>query len=338
MPRRGEAARPRDAGRSQPRPSERSIAAGLVAGCRERQRRADRPTGAHRAGVRRRRARSMHPPRRPRRCRARTAGEPRRRSARWHGPWPCPSSSPAASMDRSRSSSPSPPARRASSCRCGPPTTRSGCEPCWPIAGDWLAVGLDARPDRLATTPGRAARSAPTLHQLMGELAECRRPSVRALARRRAPDPVVLRSLVDSVDAELVVAGGVRSPDALAELRDAGVRAVHPWRGHLHAAPSTTRAPWRPRHEPPSGFAHLAARSGLRARCWLVACWRRRIDGGPSQPARARASDRRARPRWPSARRSPPSSGVDRDDRDGSGQHRDRARTTSRHPSPRRTS
>jgi phosphoribosylformimino-5-aminoimidazole carboxamide ribotide isomerase len=94
------------------------------------------------------------------------------------------------------------------------------------VGGDWLAVGLDARPDRLAAYRWQGRRSAPTLHQLMSELA--------ALGVRRfvlshggaAPDPVVLRSLVDAMDAELVLAGGVRSPEALAELRDAGVRAV----------------------------------------------------------------------------------------------------------------
>jgi phosphoribosylformimino-5-aminoimidazole carboxamide ribotide isomerase len=94
------------------------------------------------------------------------------------------------------------------------------------IAGDWLAVGLDARPDRLAEFAWQGRTSVPTLHQLMAELAGAGVHRFVLSHGGATPDPQVLRSLAESVDAELVVAGGIRSGDALTELRDAGVRAV----------------------------------------------------------------------------------------------------------------
>jgi phosphoribosylformimino-5-aminoimidazole carboxamide ribonucleotide (ProFAR) isomerase len=87
-------------------------------------------------------------------------------------------------------------------------------------------VGLDARPERLAEYRWTGRTVVPTLHQLMAELADA---GVRRFVLSHggeSPDPRVLRSLVESVDAELVVAGGVRTAEVLADLRDAGVRAV----------------------------------------------------------------------------------------------------------------
>jgi len=96
---------------------------------------------------------------------------------------------------------------------------------CLRIAGDWLAVGLDARPDRIAEYPWRRERP-PTLHTLIAELADAGVRRFLLTHGGREPDPVILGSLARSVDADLVVAGGVATVDALGPLRDAGVAAV----------------------------------------------------------------------------------------------------------------
>ncbi|MFN8619749.1 MAG: HisA/HisF-related TIM barrel protein [Chloroflexota bacterium] len=93
------------------------------------------------------------------------------------------------------------------------------------IAGDWLAVGLDARPERLAEYPWKRFVP-PTLEELVAEL-------VAAGVRRfvlshggAAPDLGALRALIAGVDADVLVAGGVTSLEAIRELRDAGVTGV----------------------------------------------------------------------------------------------------------------
>lgn len=97
---------------------------------------------------------------------------------------------------------------------------------CLAIAGDWLAVGLDARPERLREFPWAQRSRVPTLHELMAELASA---GVRRFVLSHggaAPEPQVLRSLIQSVDAQVLVAGGVTSQAVLLQLRDAGVAAV----------------------------------------------------------------------------------------------------------------
>lgn len=93
------------------------------------------------------------------------------------------------------------------------------------IAGDWLAVGLDARPDRLAEYPWR--RSAPpTLESLVQELAAV---GVRRFVLSHggaAPDLAALRAVTASVDADVLVAGGITAVDTIGRLRDSGVAAV----------------------------------------------------------------------------------------------------------------
>jgi phosphoribosylformimino-5-aminoimidazole carboxamide ribotide isomerase len=96
---------------------------------------------------------------------------------------------------------------------------------CLRVAGDWLAVGLDARPERLAEYPWRRAQT-PTLRGIVEELAAA---GVRRFVLGHggsAPDVVALRELTAAVDADLVVAGGITSVDTLPALRDAGVAAV----------------------------------------------------------------------------------------------------------------
>lgn len=96
---------------------------------------------------------------------------------------------------------------------------------CLRVAGDWLAVGLDARPERLAEYPWRRPQP-PTLRAIVEELAAA---GVRRFVLGHggsAPDVAVLRELTAAVDADLVVAGGITSVETLPALRDAGVAAV----------------------------------------------------------------------------------------------------------------
>lgn len=93
---------------------------------------------------------------------------------------------------------------------------------CVAIAGDWLAIGLDPRPDRLAAFPWRRA-SPPSLDALVGELAA---RGVRRLVLSHggtSPDPELVSALVRRHDTEVLVAGGVTDLDGVRLIRDAGV-------------------------------------------------------------------------------------------------------------------
>ena len=99
---------------------------------------------------------------------------------------------------------------------------------CLTVAGDWLAVGLDPRPDRLAAFPWR--RSAPpTVDGLIGELVGAgvgRFVLTHGAAETDDASLARTRELVRSYDAEILVAGGVRDVDGLRRLRDTGVAGV----------------------------------------------------------------------------------------------------------------
>jgi phosphoribosylformimino-5-aminoimidazole carboxamide ribotide isomerase len=96
---------------------------------------------------------------------------------------------------------------------------------CLAVAGDWLAVGLDPRPERLAAFPWH--RSAPpTIDALVGELIGAGVGRLVLSHGGTAPDLERVRSLVRSYDAEILVAGGVRDLDGLTRLRDTGVHGV----------------------------------------------------------------------------------------------------------------
>jgi phosphoribosylformimino-5-aminoimidazole carboxamide ribotide isomerase len=93
------------------------------------------------------------------------------------------------------------------------------------IAGDWLAVGLDPRPERFREYPWRAFVP-PTLEDLVARLAES---GVRRFVLSHGgaePDVERLKSLVRTTDAEFLVAGGVRDTAALERLREVGVAGV----------------------------------------------------------------------------------------------------------------
>jgi phosphoribosylformimino-5-aminoimidazole carboxamide ribotide isomerase len=102
------------------------------------------------------------------------------------------------------------------------PETLRGC---LAVAGDWLAVGLDARPDRLAAFPWRRGR-APTLPELANELVG---QGVARLVFGHGGGSAELEALAAlrvSVDVEVMVAGGVRDVDGIRRLRDAGVAGI----------------------------------------------------------------------------------------------------------------
>jgi phosphoribosylformimino-5-aminoimidazole carboxamide ribotide isomerase len=93
---------------------------------------------------------------------------------------------------------------------------------CLEVAGDWLAVGLDPRPDRLAAFPWRRP-AAPSFDALVDELVD---RGVRRLVVGHGgsgPDIELLARLVRSYDADILVAGGAADPSAISRIRDTGV-------------------------------------------------------------------------------------------------------------------
>jgi len=96
---------------------------------------------------------------------------------------------------------------------------------CLAVAGDWLAVGLDPRPDRLAAFPWRRL-APPTLDDLVGELVGAGVARLVLSHGGAAPDVETTAQLVRTYDAEILVAGGVHDLDAIRRLRDAGVAGV----------------------------------------------------------------------------------------------------------------
>jgi phosphoribosylformimino-5-aminoimidazole carboxamide ribotide isomerase len=93
---------------------------------------------------------------------------------------------------------------------------------CLTVAGDWLAVGLDPRPERIAAFPWQRTIP-PTLDTLVEELVAV---GVRRLVLSHggsSPDTGLLASLRRRHDVEVLVAGGVTDIDGVRRLRDAGV-------------------------------------------------------------------------------------------------------------------
>ena len=102
---------------------------------------------------------------------------------------------------------------------------RALLDSCLHIAGDWLAVGLDARPESLSGYPWRH-RAPPRLAELVLELgaAGVRRFILSHLPAEGASQLVA--SLTSGLDADVLVAGGAVNLDGIRALRDAGVSGV----------------------------------------------------------------------------------------------------------------
>lgn len=96
---------------------------------------------------------------------------------------------------------------------------------CLRIAGDWLAVGMDARAESLRDYPWRH-RAAPRLDELVVELAAA---GVHRFVFSHLPPrdaAATLAGVTTGLDADVLVAGGVDDLDDLRRLRDAGVDGV----------------------------------------------------------------------------------------------------------------
>lgn len=95
---------------------------------------------------------------------------------------------------------------------------------CVGVAGDWLAVGLDPRPERFAAYPWK--HGTPSLEAVLDRLLGA---GVRRFVLSHSgavPELAQLAALARTVDADLLVAGGVRDLDALRRVRDAGVTGI----------------------------------------------------------------------------------------------------------------
>ena len=93
------------------------------------------------------------------------------------------------------------------------------------VAGAWLAVGLDPRPERLAAFPWHRA-GPPTLEGVVGELA-ARGVGRFVLAHGgRTPDLAILGPIAARSDLDILVAGGVSDLDGVRRLRDAGIAGI----------------------------------------------------------------------------------------------------------------
>ena len=97
---------------------------------------------------------------------------------------------------------------------------------CLEVAGDWLAVGLDPRPDRFAAFPWRRPGPPPTLDAVVSELVGEGVGRFVLTHGGAEPDGQRTSSLVRSYDADFLVAGGVRDLDGLRRVRDTGVAGV----------------------------------------------------------------------------------------------------------------
>jgi len=95
---------------------------------------------------------------------------------------------------------------------------------CVAVAGDWLAVGIDPRPERFAAFPWHRP-SAPTLDDLIGELADLGVGRI-VLSHGGGDDAVRLAGLGHTHGLDVMVAGGVHDLEAIGRLRDAGIAGV----------------------------------------------------------------------------------------------------------------
>ncbi len=96
---------------------------------------------------------------------------------------------------------------------------------CLDVAGDWLAVGLDPRPERIAAYPWHRP-APPTLLGLAGELSDL---GVRRLVLSHGgarPDPAALAELVRGIRAEVYLAGGSADVESIKSLRNSPIAGI----------------------------------------------------------------------------------------------------------------
>jgi phosphoribosylformimino-5-aminoimidazole carboxamide ribonucleotide (ProFAR) isomerase len=96
---------------------------------------------------------------------------------------------------------------------------------CLAVAGNWLAVGLDPRPDRIAAYPWHRP-APPSLIELAGELVDL---GVRRLVLSHGgarPDLPFLAEMARTTSAELFVAGGSVDLNSIRGLRDASIAGI----------------------------------------------------------------------------------------------------------------
>jgi phosphoribosylformimino-5-aminoimidazole carboxamide ribotide isomerase len=97
---------------------------------------------------------------------------------------------------------------------------------CLAVAGDWLAVGLDPRPERLAAFPWRRP-APPTVEALVGELVGTGVNRFVLAHGGSEPDVDRVRSVARTYHgAEILVAGGVRDLDGIRRVRDTGAAGI----------------------------------------------------------------------------------------------------------------
>jgi phosphoribosylformimino-5-aminoimidazole carboxamide ribotide isomerase len=101
---------------------------------------------------------------------------------------------------------------------------RPRLDACLAIAGDWLAVGLDARPERLRDYPWKRFLP-PTLGEVVQELASA---GVRrfVLSHGGATPDLEALAMLSHLGVDLLVAGGVSSLDSILALGASGVTGV----------------------------------------------------------------------------------------------------------------
>jgi phosphoribosylformimino-5-aminoimidazole carboxamide ribotide isomerase len=96
---------------------------------------------------------------------------------------------------------------------------------CLTVAGDWLAVGLDPRPERIAAYPWHRP-APPSLIDLAGELVDL---GVRRLVLSHGgarPDLTFLAEMARTIRAEIFVAGGTVDLESIRGLRDASIAGI----------------------------------------------------------------------------------------------------------------
>lgn len=96
---------------------------------------------------------------------------------------------------------------------------------CLGVAGEWLAVGLDPRPERFAAFPWRRP-AVPSLEAVVEDLVGLGVGRLVLSHGGSDPELAVLRSLKRRFGVDLLVAGGVHDLDAIRRLRDAGAAGV----------------------------------------------------------------------------------------------------------------